>query len=504
MAALPPILDNCFKTTVIAIINTDKLIAFSSTDSTFKLDNTTSTVAINAITKAIATIPTTPFSALDDALIITANIAIIDSIAVVPIANFLGSIRDNTTTAAAITPIATVIAIIFPLQSSAFEAARISIAIIIDKQPTAIMPLAKAPIFTNPKTTLTAANMAMAPAINTKVAPSLSDEFPPNFLTTNINSPIITTNISMAMIPLANAGTDTLPSILHTNANMAIEPATCIKVKPILPLSLLNNLVAAMRPTITIDNIIIPASPLPIFSGSIEPNSLTTKARIPKEIATIIKFLPTFSLPLIILEASISIVITATNSHKPAEAFPRSSHDIVPRIFTAATRAAIDAAKDEKNIFAPSTSFSPITLTACLYTTNMINKATAIPAKLNSPCLSSSGFMAPNLLIANANTNIDAAMATSVPATDWILTLPFSMFIADDPIFSTASANKNNMPAKTATMPTASHKASLSSIKDNATIHPTRIPMAIANFNIPSIRILNAAALESLFKDLPN
>ena len=115
-----------------------------------------------AIAALMASITLIEVVTLLEDLTTRANMPISIVKAAVAPARLSGSIKDSAATAAAITPIAIVIAISVSLQSLAYFVTTISPAIIAERRPTATIPLARPSMSIRLRTMATPASIAMA------------------------------------------------------------------------------------------------------------------------------------------------------------------------------------------------------------------------------------------------------------------------------------------------------------------------------------------------------
>ena len=188
----------------------------------------------NPTTTDIAmTEPIAPFTLLAPCSIITNINITIDSAAVAG-KSFCHSINDNAATAAAITPIATAIAIIEPLQSSAPSVAAIIPDMNIAKTATAATPFASAGSDIIPSIIDTAAKIATDTLNASNVAPILTISVPLAYL-------LIAT---IARTNPANATMNNVPFPIAARLNL---PTSCM-------------VIASNNSEAEIDNIIFPKS----------------------------------------------------------------------------------------------------------------------------------------------------------------------------------------------------------------------------------------------------
>ena len=208
-------------------------------------------------------------------LTMSANIPIRTPIAAVALKSSDVSINDNTAIAAAITPIATAIAIRLPLHSLASLVARIISAIIDASIPTATIPLAKCCTFMKPSIVATTARRAIDIDIINNVDPTPLRSLPASSVAA-INPTIIALNALIAIRPFTKSPGFMPPMIRTVSAMSAIAAAIPNSVDPIFVDSLEYNLVAAISPTMTHVNAIIVARPITNSSGFILDIILTT------------------------------------------------------------------------------------------------------------------------------------------------------------------------------------------------------------------------------------
>ena len=197
-----------------------------------------------------------------------ANIPITIDKASVAAASFPVSINDNAAIEAAINPIATVIAIMLPLQSCAPFVAYIIAVIIADNRPTAVMPFASPPRSIRLRIMATPAKIPIDKDIASKVAATPLRLFPPASRVAAIRPVTIPPNKVMHTTPLAISLGSIFATILIVSAINIIAADTPIIAEPILPTFFPMSLVAAISPVINPPNNVIQITPFVISEGS--------------------------------------------------------------------------------------------------------------------------------------------------------------------------------------------------------------------------------------------
>ena len=270
-------------------------------------------ITITPVSTPIATVNTISEPiALDAApatFIIPVNINIkIPSAPTAPV-NLEGSINDSATTAAAITPIATVIAIKLPLQSFAFAVALIISDIIKDRTPIAIIPGIISLNLIKLSNNAMPARIPIASDIASNVAAIFGASLPANLLIA-VSSRIINPNAAMTACPFTISLIGISANIFIVKAIIAIAIAIFINTPPKSPYTNpLFLVIAASNARIPV-NPNIANSPFAIAATSILPSLFMTSVSINIAMEILISVPPNASIffPAIRVNA-ISVVI---------------------------------------------------------------------------------------------------------------------------------------------------------------------------------------------------
>ena len=202
---------------------------------------------------------------------INANMPISIPIATVAPVNFEGSINDRAATAAAITPIATVMTMRLPLQLFTFLVATIINASMALKIPTAVIPFARFSIGIVPNTIATPAKTAIEIDTHKIVEPTLFNSLSPANLVAAIRPVTIPPKKVIPIPALAIDSKDIPPIILAVMDKSNIAAPIARIVGPTLSKSFPANLVAAIRPVTIPPKKVIPIPALAIDSKDIPP-----------------------------------------------------------------------------------------------------------------------------------------------------------------------------------------------------------------------------------------
>ena len=189
--------------------------------------------------------------------------------------SFVGSIIDNTATDAAITPIATAIAIIVPLQFSTSRAVSTIPAITNPSIDTAMTPLANPGKSIIPSSMATPARIAIETDIANSVAAILGESLP-IIPTTKARAATITANSLIALNPCSIAAGSIPPRSFTTIDIISMDAAIAKRVVPRLPKLSLPIFDIMVRTAIMTTNSLIALKPCSIAVGSILPRSFTT------------------------------------------------------------------------------------------------------------------------------------------------------------------------------------------------------------------------------------
>ena len=344
--------------------------------------------ASTAIATVIAIIEPIPPFTVGAAFSIRANIPISILRAATAPANLEPSINERAATATAITPIATAIAIMLPMQFWTPLAACIIRAITDERMPTAITPLAKAAKSIHPSIIATPANIAIAADIAMIVAEILPVSLPTN-LQTNANPATTPAKNQITFFPFSISCSDIPARILITPANISID-ADIVKRAAPRPFTVEPpaNLATKAKPANIPINANIGSAAFSSSSADKREASFTTNTIKAMAIAIFINALPNLSIFLLILRYFCKNAIAPSITAKPIRTDPpcsNSDSDILPVSFN--TKAIIARAEAIFKSTFPSLSIfcAALPFTNFPYAAIKIPKATTIPANAKKP-----------------------------------------------------------------------------------------------------------------------
>ena len=415
----------------------------------------------NAATASVITrIDGTDFSALEPIFSIKANIPINTPRHAVDIASFLLPSIDKAATAIAITAIAAVIAIIFPLHSLAPLVAHIIKAIIAPNTLTAVTPFIRFSTGIIPKTTAIPARIPTATDTANMVVPILS--IPP-ICDISVNARTNVMNPKANFPAFINSSVDNLLASLTTPTIRSIEKDIPAKVAPILVMPPILEIIAIAR-----TNVMNPPIKYkdPVNSSCVSwLANLTTPTIRPIAIVIPISELPNpFNDPLVVVtikpkyftKAIKPIANTTPSTISSGFSIPTSF--ITPTISTIAYAILIIIPPNLLTVF----SLSPVIAFPHVYMKIII--ADMVPVRYIKPCSACLGSNCPIAFTAIAIARTAVAIAKRLDFNPLTFT-PFPLILTDAAaIFSVANASIPRATDSAVIIPIAVHKLLLLSL----------------------------------------